>query len=109
MEEFFHIRLGHPPDVVRLYPCEGRHRTHNSAKEDEAYGCGIAALVPFGGLEALLARGSDLRRVAEHYVVPLDVVELRVVATKLAHLVSPASRQLPLLASCMRTSEQVDD
>jgi hypothetical protein len=97
MEEFFHIRLGHRPDVVRLYPTDGRHRTHSSAKEDEAYGCGIAALVPLGGLETLLVRGWDLRRITEHFVVPLDVVELRVAATNLGHLVSSTSRQLPLL------------
>ena len=109
MEEFFHIRLGHPPDVVRLYPSDGQHRTHNNDKEDEAYGCGIAALVPFGGLEALLARGLDLHRIAEHYVVPLDVVDLRVAATKLGHLVSSASRQLSLLASCKRDTGQADD
>jgi len=51
--------------------------------------------VPFGGLETLLARGLDLRRIAEHFVVPLEVVELRVAATNLGHLVSSTSRQLP--------------
>lgn len=109
MEEFFHIRLGHAPDLVRLYPSDGRHRTHSRAKEDEAYGCGVAALVPFGGLEALLARGLDLRRIAEHYVVPLDVVELRVAETKLGHLVASTPQQLPLLAACRLQSEQAHD
>jgi len=99
MEEFFHFRLGHAPDLVRLYPIDGRHRTHSNAKEDEAYGCGMAALVPSPGLEALLVRGYDLRRIAEHYVVPLHVVDLRVAATKLGHLVSATAHQLPLLSS----------
>lgn len=109
MEELFHFRLGHAPDVVRLYPIDGQYRTHNNAKEDEAYGCGIAALVPTVGLEALLVRGYDLRRIAEHYVVPLHVVDLRVAANKLGHLVTPTASQLSLLPSSQRTSEQADD
>jgi IrrE N-terminal-like domain len=108
MEELFHFRLGHAPDVVRLYPIDGRHRTHNDAKEDEAYGCGIAALVPSLGLEALLVRGYDPRRIAEHYVVPLHVVDLRLAATKLGHLVSRTAHQLPLLMSSNRSSDADD-
>lgn len=87
MEEFFHIRLGHIPDVIRLYATDGRHRTHSEAKEDEAYGCGIAALVPRNGLEELLRRGLDIRRIAEYFVVPIDVVQMRVAALALGHLI----------------------
>src|SRR5258708_31405712 len=42
MEEFYHIRLGHPFDTVRMYVEETKgHRTHCNAKEKEAYGCSV--------------------------------------------------------------------
>lgn len=106
MEEFFHIRLGHKPDVVRLYPSDGRHRTHSEAKEDEAYGCGIASLVPLGGLEELLRRGLDMRRIAEHFVVPIDVIQLRVAALNLGNLI-PSQRCVPLPAAASVKRETI--
>ena len=96
MEELFHIRLGHPPDTVRLYAMNARYRTHDRDKEDEAYGCAIAALVPFAGLQNMLAGNLHLGRIAEHFVVPVPVVEERIAATDLGHLAS--MRQLRLLA-----------
>jgi hypothetical protein len=97
MEECFHIRLGHPPDKLRLYPSDGRHRTYCEIKEDQAYGCGIAALVPIEGLEAMLARGTHLARIAEYYVVPISVVEERISATRLGALATARAAQLSLL------------
>jgi hypothetical protein len=66
---------------VRLYAIDGRFRTYNQQNEDEAYGCAIAALVPFAGLQDMLARGTHICRIAEHFVVPVSVVEERVAAT----------------------------
>ena len=99
MEEFFHIRLGHLPDAIRLYPQNGKHRTHDYAKEEEAYGSGIAALVPYGGLEAMLARGVHIARIAEHFGVPVSVIEHRISVTRLEHLMSSPQTQLSLLTS----------
>lgn len=98
MEEFFHIWLGHSPDLVRLYPSDGRHRTYSEAKEDQAYGCGVAALVPIDGLKQMLGGRSDVRRIAEHFVVPVGTVELRIAMTRLGHLVTPHSRPNSRLA-----------
>lgn len=100
MEEFFHIRLGHPFDLLRLYPAAERtHRTHSTTKEQEAYGCSVASLVPYGGLEAMLARGEHIGRIAEHYCVPLDVVEHRIGVTGLSDLLTSTNPQLSLLGS----------
>jgi IrrE N-terminal-like domain len=96
MDEFFHLRLGHPPDTVRIYALDGRSRTHNPKNDDEAYGCAIAALVPFSGLLDMPARGLHISRIAEHFVVPVSVVEERIAATDLGHLAS-TSTQLRLL------------
>jgi hypothetical protein len=100
MEEFYHIRLGHPFDIVRVYAEKARgHRTHCDAKEKEAYGCSVAALVPYGGLEFMLARGDHIARIAEHFFVPLAVVEYRMSVTGLSDLIASSPRQLSLLNS----------
>jgi hypothetical protein len=98
MEEYFHIRLGHPPDIVRLYPLNGAHRSYNEIKENEAYGCGLAALLPFHGVSDMLSTGYDLRRIAERYVVPVEAVEERMTLARLSHLIRYPSRQLSLLS-----------
>jgi hypothetical protein len=99
MEEFFHIRLGHSFDTVRLYPTPGQTpRTHSHSKEQEAYGCAMAALVPYGGLEAMLARGEHIARIAECYCVPVHVVEHRIGVTGLSDLITSHHRQLSLLS-----------
>jgi Zn-dependent peptidase ImmA (M78 family) len=100
MEEYFHIRLGHPFDTVRLYAEKERgHRTHSDAKEREAYGCSVAALVPYCGLELMLANGDHVARIAEHYYVPRSVVEYRVSATGLSDLIDSPMRQLSLIGN----------
>jgi hypothetical protein len=52
----------------------------------EAYGCATATLVPFAGLEAMLARQTHIARIAEHFAVEVDVVQERIGATNLDDL-----------------------
>jgi hypothetical protein len=99
MEEFFHLYLHHEPDRVRVYFGPGGHRTYNSAKEEEAAGAGMAALVPYGGLESRLAQGQHLDRIAEAYQVPAAVIRLRIEVTRLADLLASPTGQLPLLGA----------
>jgi hypothetical protein len=100
MEEFYHIRLRHSFDTVRMYVEETKgHRTHCDAKEKEAYGCSIAALVPYSGLESMLARGEHIARIAERFCVPLSVVEHRMSITGLSDLIASSPRQLSLLSN----------
>lgn len=98
LEELFHIRLQHPFDTLRLYSDSRVSRTYDEAKEDEAYGCGVASLLPYYGLEAMLARGEHIARIAEHFTVPIPVVEFRIAATRLGDLAAAPARQLSLLA-----------
>lgn len=93
MEELFHVRLGHKPDVLTLIPREGRHRTHDASKEGEAYGCATAALVPFAGLHAMLARHMHIARIAEHFAVDVDIVHERIGVTNLGDLMNAQFRQ----------------
>lgn len=98
LEEVFHIRLEHPFDKLRVYADQRVTRTYDEAKEDEAYGCGVAALLPIYGLQAMLARGEHIARIAEHFTVPIPVVEFRISATRLGNLAVAPARQLSLLA-----------
>jgi hypothetical protein len=91
MEELFHVRLGHPFDSLRIYPGDRVSRTYDESKEDEAYGCAVAALVPYGGLHEMLSRGHHIARIAEHFAVPPSVVEFRIAATNLGTLASRVS------------------
>lgn len=83
MEEFFHLRLGHPATVIRLYAGDNRHRTHDPALEGEAYGSGAAALVPYKALRANLAAGESVRRIAQLFEVSVELVIFRAKVTKL--------------------------
>jgi hypothetical protein len=97
MEELFHLRLGHAPDNVRISPVDGHRRTHCAKKEHEAHNCGIAALVPFGGLLAMLAGQAHVARIAEHFGVPVDTVQERIAATNLGDVANARHHQLALV------------
>lgn len=99
MEEFFHLYLNHEPDIVRVYAAPGGYRTYNSAKEEEAAGAGMAALVPYGGLESRLVHGQHLERIAEAYQVPTSVIQFRIEVTRLADILASPTGQLPFLHS----------
>ena len=97
MEELFHVRLGHRTDIVSRVAVAGNHRTYDALVEEEAYGCGIATLVPFTGLQAMLAQQFHVRRIAEHCFVPVDVVQERIAAANLGDLPNAQIRQFALV------------
>lgn len=104
MEEFFHLRLGHRPDVLSVVPVNGNCRTYDAQNEKEAYGCAIASLIPFGGLQAMLVQHAHIRRIAEHFAVPVDVVHERIGATNLGDLMNAQLRQFALLPTAIQLS-----
>ena len=97
MEEIFHVRLGHRPDILTVVPVDGRHRTYDASAENEAYGCAIASLVPFSGLQAMLARQTHIARIAEHFCVTVGVIEERIGAADLGELMNTQFRQMALV------------
>jgi hypothetical protein len=97
MEEIFHVLLGHCPSIVCTVAREGRYRTHDWVCEEEAEACAQAALVPFAGLKAMLERRTHIARIAEHFFVPVDVVQERIGATNLGDLMNAQIRQFSLL------------
>ncbi len=86
MEEFFHIRLDHPPSVLRLYRDDGSRRTFNSDVEREAYGSGAAALVPYAALKQMAASGWSVTRIAKQFRVSRDLVWFRAKVTRVYRL-----------------------
>jgi hypothetical protein len=85
MEEFFHLRFGHPRSTVRLLNTDGKNRTMDPTVELEAYHTGAAALVPFVALKARVEDGQTLGEIAEYFQVSPDLVEFRAKVTKLYH------------------------
>lgn len=83
MEEFFHLRFGHPRSTVRLLNTDGKNRTMDPTVEVEAYHTGAAALVPFVALKAHVDDGHRLRDIAEFFQVSTGLVEFRAKVTKL--------------------------
>lgn len=83
MEEFFHLRLGHPPSTLRIYAGGEPRRTFNSKIEEEAYESGAASLVPYKGLKALVAEGLTPDQIAQRFDVSTQLVEFRAKVTKL--------------------------
>ncbi len=77
MEEFFHLRLGHPPTSIRWYNGDGPNRSYNSRVESEAYGSAAAALIPYKSLRSMVVVGDDCRAIAEHFRVSEPLVVYR--------------------------------
>lgn len=82
MEEFFHLRLGHPPSKIRIYDGAGSERTIAKAIESEAYGSGAAALVPYKALRDSIGHGWDVGRIARQFEVSGELVRFRAKVTK---------------------------
>ena len=81
MEEFFHLRLGHKPSVIRVHSENGR--TYDRKIEDQAFGSGAAALVPYKSLRTLLARNENVPSIASRFRVSEALVRFRMKVTKL--------------------------
>ncbi|MCC7306701.1 MAG: ImmA/IrrE family metallo-endopeptidase [Acidobacteria bacterium] len=87
MEEISHVFLGHKPSRLAIERRD-RHgnliaRDYNAAIEEEAYATGAAALVPYGGLKKLIARGKTASEMARHYGVSRALVEYRIKISRL--------------------------
>jgi hypothetical protein len=87
MEEICHVFLGHVPSRLAV---EKRDRSgnivardYNKDIEDEAYGTGAAALVPFIGLRDMVLTGKTSAQIARHYRVSRALVEYRIKVSRL--------------------------
>jgi hypothetical protein len=87
MEEICHVFLAHQPNRLSIVTKDERgkvmNRDYRKADEEEAYGVGAAALVPYAWLKRLLLQGKTVRDIAGHFRVSRELVEYRMKVTHL--------------------------
>jgi hypothetical protein len=87
MEEVCHVFLGHKPTrlAIKRYDKDGKimARDYQAEIEEEAYGTGAAALVPYTALKRFVERGRTSRDIARHFYVSRALVEYRIKVSRL--------------------------
>lgn len=87
MEEICHVFLAHQPNRLSVVTKDERgkvmNRDYRQADEEEAYGVGAAALVPYATLKKLLLQGKTSREIRLHFRVSRELVEYRMKVTHL--------------------------
>ena len=87
MEEICHVFLAHQPNRLSVVTKDERgkvmNRDYRKADEEEAYGVGAAALVPYAALKRLLLQGKSSREIGLHFRVSRELVEYRMKVTHL--------------------------
>ena len=87
MEEICHVFLAHQPNRLSVVTKDERgkvmNRDYRKTDEEEAYGVGAAALVPYATLKKLLLQGKNSREIGVHFRVSRELVEYRMKVTHL--------------------------
>ena len=87
MEEICHVFLAHQPNRLSVVTKDEKgkvmNRDYRQTDEEEAYGVGAAALVPYAALKRLLLQGKATRDIAAHFRVSRELVEYRMKVTHL--------------------------
>lgn len=80
MEEISHVFLGHQANRLARRAEDGSvvARDFDDSIEEEAYGVGAAALVPYQALIEFINDGVTAGRIAKHFVVSRALVEFRI-------------------------------
>jgi Zn-dependent peptidase ImmA (M78 family) len=87
MEEISHVFLGHKPSrlAIQRRNAKGKvtARDYNRSVEDEAFGTGAAALVPYTALKRMVSSGQTIAEIARHFHVSRALVEFRIKVSRL--------------------------
>lgn len=87
MEEICHVFLAHQANRLSVVTKDERgkvmNRDYRKADEEEAYGVGAAALVPYAAMKRLLLQGKTSRDIGLHFRVSRELVEYRMKVTHL--------------------------
>jgi Zn-dependent peptidase ImmA (M78 family) len=81
------VFLGHEPNRLSVVIKDERgrvlNRDYRKADEEEAYGVGAAALVPFAALRKFVYTDRSATEIARHFRVSKELVEYRLKVTHL--------------------------
>jgi len=87
MEEISHVFLGHKPSRLKVentsHTGETIARDYNRDIEEEAYGTGAAALIPYSSLKRMVNEGKTAQQIATHFGVSRALVEFRIKISRL--------------------------
>lgn len=81
MEEVAHTYLKHSPSKVMLQGDGLRFRDYDKKQEQEAYGVGAAALLPWTTFFSAVNAGQEIDEMAERYDVTTQLIEYRIKIT----------------------------
>jgi len=81
MEEIAHIHLGHSPCGLLRSDDGLRMRSYDKQQEQDAYGVGAAALIPWGALFPPINKGASIEELAERYELSEELVRCRIQIT----------------------------
>ena len=87
MEEICHVFLGHTPNRLSVVAEDERGRTmardYRKSDEEDAYGVGAAALVPFAALRRFVLEARTSSEIGRRFRVSRELVEYRLKVTHL--------------------------
>jgi hypothetical protein len=87
MEEICHVFLAHQPNRLSVVTKDEKgkvmNRDYRRTDDEEAYGVGAAAHVPYAALKRLLLQGKSSREIGVHFRVSRELVEYRMKVTHL--------------------------
>jgi hypothetical protein len=96
MEEISHVFLGHQPSRLSVAVQNSRGQTisrdYRKADEEQAYGTGAAALVPYSSLRKFVLHGHTSTEIAKRFHVSRELVEYRLKVTRLWKLYGSGRR-----------------
>jgi len=92
MEEIAHVHLRHVPTELRQQADGLRRRDYNKRQEDDAYGVGAAALVPWTSFFQEINRGMCVSELADRYDVSEALIQYRIKITAASKLYDARQR-----------------
>jgi hypothetical protein len=92
MEEIAHVHLKHKPTGLMRSADGLRMRNYDKTQEEDAYGVGAAALLPWASFFQAINRGATVNELAEEYDLSEPLIRYRIQITG-AHRLYQARRQ----------------
>ncbi len=93
MEEIVHTHLNHKPSRLLIVAGGVQIRDYDNAQEEEAFGVGAAALLPWKLFFIALNAGQTIDEIAEHREVTPDLVKYRIKITGAYRLYQARQKQ----------------